>query len=107
MRPLALPSPGRGQGEGSLIVFAMTRSPSIDRRAFLAVRGPSRSAYDQRAGFYIDRILEGASPRDLPMEQPAKDELVVNGQTARARGLPLPQSLLGRADRVIESTHLS
>ncbi|MGH7348591.1 MAG: ABC transporter substrate binding protein, partial [Candidatus Rokuibacteriota bacterium] len=76
--------------------------PELVEAGGLMSFGPSYPGMHRRAAYFVDRILKGARPADLPMEQPSKFELVINLRAARALGVVIPQHILLRADDLIQ-----
>ena len=79
-----------------------TWHPAYGRAGLMMFYGTNVSEQFRRAGVYIDKILKGTKPGDLPVEQPTTFDLIINQRTARALGLTIPQTLLQRAEQVIE-----
>ncbi len=111
MRPdglLVMGDPWIGEHRAEVFAFAAGARlpagydlPNMAREGGLVAYGPLLIEHYVMAAGYVDRILKGAKPADLPVEQPTRFELVVNLKTAKALGLTIPQSLIVRADEVI------
>jgi ABC-type uncharacterized transport system substrate-binding protein len=106
---LGLGGPVLASNRAQLVELAVkSRLPTIYWRPDIVEAGglmsyaTSIADLDRRAATYVDKILKGAKPADLPVEQPTKFELVINLKTAKQIGLVIPPNVLARADRVIK-----
>ena len=105
VQPSALTDPSRSQMADAALkarLPTMGAIPNYAESGFLLSYGASNVAWSHRSAYFVDRILRGARPSDLPAEQPSKLELAINLRTAKALGLTISPSLLARADRLIE-----
>jgi putative ABC transport system substrate-binding protein len=106
---LVFPDPLTFSNQEAITKFALANKiPALyGAKEFVTVGGlmsygPSYPAMFRRGAYYVDRILKGANPAELPVEQPVKFELVINLKAAKALGISVPPQLLARADEVIE-----
>ena len=86
----------------ALVVPVISGWPIFAESGAVCTYGPNLNDSYRRLAYYVDRIFKGAKPADLPIEQPTKFQLVLNLKTAKKLGLSIPQTLLARADEVIE-----
>src|SRR5262249_60556278 len=98
---------GHSRATGLLLAVSYVLPAIYEAREFceaggLMSYGLSIPESFRRAAAYVDKILKGAKPSDLPVEQPTKFELVINLKTAKALGLTIPQSVLVRADEILQ-----
>ena len=106
VQPLFINTLGQGQRIAKLAVT--NRLPTISdgipfaEEGGLMFYGPDQKLLYRRTATYVDKILKGRKPADLPVEQPTKFEFIINLKTAKALNLTIPQSVLFRADRVIK-----